>query len=255
MKCPSPPRPSTNGFTLIELLVVIAIIAILAAILFPVFAQAREKARQTSCLSNCKQMGLATMMYVQDYDETFPIALYFTADASGPCTMTSYHEVVPYQKNAQMQICPSDSSQLDVAAALNNLHAPPACATSAPLAKVSYQPNYAVIPFANPPGSPNIQVVTLAQINFPAQTSEFSDATVSAGGSYPLLSAPIQGRHMGNVNAVFVEGHAKVVKAKPDTGTGTVQLTFIALDGKPGKGYVVTDAGYYQGLFALYGIP
>ena len=66
-------RPqSERGFTLIELLVVIAIIAILAAILFPVFAQAREKARQASCLSNCKQIGTASNMYVQDYDETFP---------------------------------------------------------------------------------------------------------------------------------------------------------------------------------------
>src|SRR5580704_7489517 len=65
-------RRRTAGFTLIELLVVIAIIAILAAILFPVFAQAREKARQTSCISNLKQIGLATLQYVQDYDETYP---------------------------------------------------------------------------------------------------------------------------------------------------------------------------------------
>ena len=66
------PRVTNRAFTLIELLVVIAIIAILAAILFPVFAQAREKARQTSCLSNEKQIGLAMMQYVQDYDEAFP---------------------------------------------------------------------------------------------------------------------------------------------------------------------------------------
>src|ERR1700742_4223315 len=62
-----------NAFTLIELLVVIAIIAILAAILFPVFAQAREAARKTSCLSNTKQLGLGIMQYVQDYDETYPM--------------------------------------------------------------------------------------------------------------------------------------------------------------------------------------
>src|SRR5260221_14553089 len=67
------PTRATRAFTLIELLVVIAIIAILAAILFPVFAQAREQARQTVCSSNVRQIGLAVQMYVQDYDETLPI--------------------------------------------------------------------------------------------------------------------------------------------------------------------------------------
>jgi prepilin-type N-terminal cleavage/methylation domain-containing protein len=82
----------SKGFTLIELLVVIAIIAILAAILFPVFAQAREKARAITCLSNIKQIGLGTAMYVQDYDETFPIAW------GEPNDFTWYLQVEPYIK-------------------------------------------------------------------------------------------------------------------------------------------------------------
>src|SRR5438093_5568418 len=82
----------SKGFTLIELLVVIAIIAILAAILFPVFAQAREKARAITCVSNIKQIGLATAMYVQDYDETFPIAW------GEPDNFTWYLQVDPYIK-------------------------------------------------------------------------------------------------------------------------------------------------------------
>lgn len=73
-----------KGFTLIELLVVIAIIAILAAILFPVFARAREQARKSSCLSNIKQLGLGMLMYVQDYDERFPNGQYSAGGAAGP---------------------------------------------------------------------------------------------------------------------------------------------------------------------------
>jgi prepilin-type N-terminal cleavage/methylation domain-containing protein/prepilin-type processing-associated H-X9-DG protein len=97
-----------KGFTLIELLVVIAIIAILAAILFPVFAQAREKARQTSCLSNLKQIGLAELQYVQDYDERFSGSY-----QNGPNGRVYYPELVyPYTKNAQIFFCP-DSTEAD----------------------------------------------------------------------------------------------------------------------------------------------
>ncbi|MBC8104785.1 MAG: DUF1559 domain-containing protein [Cytophagales bacterium] len=92
-----------TGFTLIELLVVIAIIAILAAILFPVFAQARAKARQASCVSNLKQIGTAMMMYVQDADETFP-----TSWAKGWVGDSNFF-VQPYMKNTGVLICPERS--------------------------------------------------------------------------------------------------------------------------------------------------
>lgn len=94
-----------KAFTLIELLVVIAIIAILAAILFPVFAQAREKARQTTCASNEKQLGLAFLQYAEDYDEQFP------ADTTGPGQgwMTGWAtEIYPYLKSTGVYACPDD---------------------------------------------------------------------------------------------------------------------------------------------------
>jgi prepilin-type N-terminal cleavage/methylation domain-containing protein/prepilin-type processing-associated H-X9-DG protein len=101
-----------KAFTLIELLVVIAIIAILAAILFPVFAKAREKARQASCMSNEKQIGLALQQYAQDYDETYCGA--WKPGAYG--SRVGFAELVyPYVKSAQVFICPSsghDQSQM-----------------------------------------------------------------------------------------------------------------------------------------------
>src|SRR5438067_1447627 len=123
-------RSRVRGFTLIELLVVIAVIAILAGILFPVFAQAREKARQASCLSNSKQWGTAFMMYVQDWDETYPLGFGYDTSLGGwawnynhmvpagwragqPANRTTIslshwaNTVQPYLKNYAVYACPS----------------------------------------------------------------------------------------------------------------------------------------------------
>jgi prepilin-type N-terminal cleavage/methylation domain-containing protein/prepilin-type processing-associated H-X9-DG protein len=106
-------RRVTRAFTLIELLVVIAIIAILAAILFPVFAQAREKARATACLSNCKQIGLGIQMYIQDYDETVfnnPWPGPGGYDGATPSLSVFWTEaIMPYIKSKQLFSCPSNS--------------------------------------------------------------------------------------------------------------------------------------------------
>ena len=106
-------RSKPQGFTLIELLVVIAIIAILAAILFPVFAQAREKARQTACLSNQKQIGIGIMMYAQDYDETYPLSCAYGDFNTGiPQEVASYVQKVgnfTATNVAGIWLCPSDS--------------------------------------------------------------------------------------------------------------------------------------------------
>lgn len=120
LACEVKPSFALHGFTLIELLVVIAIIAILAAILFPVFAQAREKARQTSCLSNMKQVALSVQMYMIDNDQR----LFFRANANPDSTRAHvaipktdpyynslqwWNQLMPYIKNQQIFTCPSDS--------------------------------------------------------------------------------------------------------------------------------------------------
>ncbi len=109
-----------RGFTLIELLVVIAIIAILAAILFPVFARAREKARQATCQSNLKQIALAIQMYVQDYDECYPNAVIIGAPYGNYAAFVPFCGVFeyqtwatltsPYMKNNEITFCPDDNA-------------------------------------------------------------------------------------------------------------------------------------------------
>jgi prepilin-type N-terminal cleavage/methylation domain-containing protein/prepilin-type processing-associated H-X9-DG protein len=103
------PRPMRRAFTLIELLVVIAIIAILAAILFPVFAQARDKARQASCLSNMKQIGTATMLYTQDYDGFYPETSPNSCNGAAWTGIQIFPTAIySYVKNVNVFSCPSD---------------------------------------------------------------------------------------------------------------------------------------------------
>ena len=110
--CGSYARKESKGFTLIELLVVIAIIAILAAILFPAFARARENARRASCQSNLKQIGLGVAQYTQDYDEMMPYqvssdVVYFMDPAAAGWAPNFFYQIQPYIKNTQVYLCPS----------------------------------------------------------------------------------------------------------------------------------------------------
>jgi prepilin-type N-terminal cleavage/methylation domain-containing protein/prepilin-type processing-associated H-X9-DG protein len=100
---------AAKGFTLIELLVVIAIIAILASILFPVFARARENARRSSCQSNLKQLGLGAMQYTQDYDEKLPPSIDNANTTTNPIPQYWFNVIQPYVKSNQLFFCPSDT--------------------------------------------------------------------------------------------------------------------------------------------------
>ena len=184
----------------------IAIIAILAAILFPVFAQAREKARQTACLSNLRQAATAMQMYVQDYDETFLISLYFAREADGktPCVANFFSTVLPYQKNADIMRCPPNPKPIDLWAGFKNLKLPPICTTSPPSRYLSYQFNYAVVEqgypnalFGGTVGDPTRTVKTLAAIEYPVETGLMFDGKVTLPGGtagYQAFSAPADPR-------------------------------------------------------------
>ncbi|MES2463747.1 MAG: DUF1559 domain-containing protein [Armatimonadota bacterium] len=216
-RCPGSPRRRSSAFTLIELLVVIAIIAILAAILFPVFAQAREKARQASCMSNLKQMGTGALMYSQDYDElVMPVGLSTTAGFNyywwgryvfaTQTIIESEGLLYPYMKNQQIQACPSYENE--VFNGLTN--------------KTGYGYNGNQL---SPSVGGTWNSVPLAAIKSPSETVLMADAAkvqLSGGQTVvwtsPVLQAPLErvpgfhGRHNGMGNILWVDGHVKALK-------------------------------------------
>src|SRR5688572_6099438 len=227
------------GFTLIELLVVIAIIAILAAILFPVFAQAREKARQTSSLSNLRQYATATLMYVQDNDEVFPMSAYFNS----PCVATFYWEVAPYVKNNQITQCPSEPQAIKMTDAVGF-----PCQNTPPFN--SYVVNHDI--FVNG-FFPGVRTVALAEIQRPAETGMIYDGNVAVGASPTGQTQPVQARHSETFNLNFVDGHAKAIQAKQ---VGTARQFTVFGPGRELKVFRIGAAGgFYANMNEVKGIP
>lgn len=178
-----------RGFTLIELLVVIAIIAILAAILFPVFARAREKARQTSCLSNVKQIALAGLMYAQDWEES--LCPYYLDGAyeykNGTYGGMWYKLLEPYLRNEQILACPSYGYRRP------------------PNTYDDHTSGYG--------WNRHITVDdSLSTVEYPSESLMLADA--GGSGNYRVYAvvyetAYIDQRHNGGANVGFVDGHAK----------------------------------------------
>ena len=266
-------RPA-SGFTLIELLVVIAIIAILAAILFPVFAQAREKARQTSCLSNIKQIGLGLMMYAQDYDEQFPRSDYtapsppLNPSATGAFAARVNHYkwqawVLPYIKNTQIFFCPSRTRD-EVAWSTNgevkgNGYALNLSISGRPIAAGGENPGFlgGGLPGINTPAETYLLQELRNQVSFsscstsgcaagatlyPAARQDSWAAYLTPGGVVNKANAP----HSDGFNFTYCDGHAKYLNVKAFLGQcptaaewpGAPSCTFVTNAGS-GSGFNV----------------
>ena len=189
-----------SGFTLIELLVVIAIIAILAAILFPAFARARENARRASCQSNLKQMGLGMMQYTQDYDEKYPhsssvygVANFATTNADNPGK-----SIYPYVKNWQIYRCPSakDESATDPGTAIGTSYMWNSLITTLTGKSIAAVPEAA-------------SIITLQEYNV-SHYAWFAPAGNAAPNyNYWLAGSTYSNTHFDGGNLLFADGHVK----------------------------------------------
>ena len=184
-------RAGSRGFTLIELLVVIAVIAILAAILFPVFAKARERGRQTACLNNVKQIGLGVSLYMQEWDDTYPIAAHKDEDKPHAWVEQFYS----YVRTRNLNACPSDSGFEEE-----------------PLHTTSYFMNV----YFN--GG-----ISMADVPEPARTIYMAESAETRKGDHyhPNLGVArmeeelARTRHGGGTNYLFADTHAKWMKFGP----------------------------------------
>ena len=203
-------RSQRQGFTLIELLVVIAIIAILAAILFPVFARARENARRSSCQSNLKQLGLGFIQYTQDYDEKFPV---LRGGATGDNNNGVFSIIQPYLKSTQILQCPSETTGPD-ANPNNNGYS-----------DYAYNLSFGY----DGPGN-KMRGLASAALTQSALTVMATDYASDSSGSFTMGTAPVGSvwsaaaletttggaaqRHLETQNFLFADGHVKAIKGQ-----------------------------------------
>lgn len=225
----------TSAFTLIELLVVIAIIAILAAILFPVFAQAKEAAKKISCVSNLKQNSTAVAMYTTDYDGVYPMSAYsldqisgIVIPGSGHRVFSIYDAIMPYTKNVDIYKCPSDPESIRWPQILASIGLQSAGAAGGNIKVASLAPNFAL--FEDPGVPPNLfgadPTMSEGGLEFPVDTVMFYDARyigagvvnvdAPVGSAYRTPATPFDrtnfpgtARHSNVLNVNFADTHAK----------------------------------------------